>query len=415
MNKNKGSSFIYLLDLDKGMSRIKIKASFVLSLILFLTISGASFPSSAQVSGNVRITEQTAGSNNNNSGTPQTFLTDRTVELNSTGSCDSTCDAMGSTAPASTMQSAFMTRVQACDAGYTGSKTQTRTQNPDGTFTAWVDADTSHCVCAPTYQDSTQACALPQAGTFVRRTPWVCTGNVGSFGAPTTITNNCFTPCALPSPSTQSSTLACTAGQAGTYTQARTASCPSGIGSNSSSVWSGWTTTSNNCYTPCVVPATQYTSSACPAGYTGSYYYYNAGVCPGGAGANSTPYYSGWVNYSNNCAVRRYAGSEFSGAYSGPHSEGQTGFQAIYNGTGVGFTLDANPYGGYGPYYFSNAEGSAPQTSSTSGAPYGDNRQYWAPGTWMSWPAGQPQTSYITLPNGQVLSTSNSYSFSITP
>ncbi len=200
-----------------------------------------SLPSMAQ---NLRPDGVTTSVHNNE------FLTQQSVTRNASGSCDSTCDAMSGSAPAVSAQAAFITRIAACGAGYTGNKTQTRNQLPDGSYTAWVDADTSHCVCATTYQDSTQTCAAPLSGTFVRRTPWVCNANVGSWGTPSTVSSSCFTPCALPSPSSQSQTLSCPSGYAGTYSQQRTASCPGGVGSNSVAAWSGWTTTYNGCYIP---------------------------------------------------------------------------------------------------------------------------------------------------------------------
>lgn len=175
-------------------------------------------------------------------------LTERSVTRNTTGSCDSTCDAMTNSMPSSAIQSSFLTQATTCGAGYSGSKTQTRNQKPDGTYTPWVDADTSLCVCAPTFQDSTQTCASPQAGTFIRRTIWVCNSNVGAWGAPFTITNNCFTPCSLPSPDVQNSSAACSMGYTGTgYTYQNSATCPGGVGANSTAVWSGWITTSSNC------------------------------------------------------------------------------------------------------------------------------------------------------------------------
>ncbi len=181
-------------------------------------------------------------------GQSRATLTEGSSAKNAVGSCDSTCDAMGvGNAPAAAAVAAFMTQVVACGAGYTGSKSQTRNQNPDGSFTPWVDADTSLCVCAPTYSDATQMCAAPLGGTFVQRTPWVCNAGVGSLGAPTTVSNSCFTPCALPAVSSQSQSLSCAAGYSGAVTQSRNASCPGGVGSNSSPVWSSWATTSNSC------------------------------------------------------------------------------------------------------------------------------------------------------------------------
>ncbi len=220
-----------------------LTSSLVFMAILASTLLMPSFSyaqnnngSNVSVGGVLRSTDRNTG------------LTETSVQRNSTGSCDSTCDAMGGTAAAMSAVSSFVTQIQACGAGYTGSKTQTRTQNPDGSFTPWVDADTSHCVCSPTYTDSIQTCALPLAGTFVRRTPWVCNAGVGSLGSPTTVSNSCFTPCALPTPSVQNSSAACGNGYTGSgYTYQNTASCPGGVGANSSSVWSGWVTTASNC------------------------------------------------------------------------------------------------------------------------------------------------------------------------
>ncbi len=296
----------------------------------------------------------------------QRNFTQSTNEKNATASCDSTCDAMGATAPASSMSAAFITRISACGAGFTGNKTQTRNQLPDGSYTAWTDADTSHCVCSPTHMDTTQTCISPLAGSYVQRTPWVCSGNVGSWGTPSTISGSCFTPCALPSPSTQ------------------------------------------------------YTSNACPAGYTGTYNYQRNASCPGGVGSNSVATWSGWNLTSSSCVPRRYSASEFGGIFEAPYAEGLTGHLYIYNSTGVTFTLDANPMGGWAPYtIYDNTEGvTYPFTSATSYGSYGNNRQVWGTGTWIAFPAGAASRSSITLPNGQVLSgyitTGFSY-FSITP
>ncbi len=292
MNQNKGASFSYLLDLNNGSSGIKITASFVLTLILFLTISGASFPSHAQVSG--------TGTTN------QSYLTEDSRDRNTTGSCDSTCDAMGAVAPPTSIVSSLQTRIQACAAGYTGQRTQTRTQNADGTFSPWVDASTSQCTCSPTHQDTTQTCTSPLSGTFVQRTNWTCSANVGSWGTPFTQTSNCFTPCA--------------------------------------------------------VPATQYTSGACPAGYVGAYYYQNPGVCPGGAGSNSTPYYSGWTMYSNQCALPRFSYGQFLSIwYTGIAGECDyscaPGYGIVYNYTGYNITIPAS---NTWPYYNVNAVNWAP-------------------------------------------------------
>ncbi len=222
------------------------------------------------------------------------ILTESSSAKNATGSCDSTCDAMGvSNAPAVNAAAAFMTQVVACGSGYTGSKTQTRNQNPDGSFTPWVDADTSLCVCTPTYTDTTQSCAAPLGGTYVQRTPWVCNANVGSNGAPSTISNSCFTPCALPSPSSQSQTLSCPSGYTGTYSQQRNASCPGGVGSNSTAAWSAWTTTSNSCVPAGPPPVT--------LGNNASYMYFAA--LPPMDGGNGGSYMSSRVLFANNYTV----------------------------------------------------------------------------------------------------------------
>ncbi len=216
------------------------------SVFLVSSVSLFSSPALAQTQSNPRgVTAPTASTplSNARSG----FLTEKSVQLNATGSCDSTCDAMGGAAPASSMVASFNTQVVACGSGYSGSKTQTRTQNPDGSFTPWVDADRSLCVCTPTYSDSTQMCASPLAGTYVQRTPWVCSGNVGSTGTPSTVSNSCFTPCAPASPSSQSTSGACPSGYSGTVYYQRDSSCPSGNGTNSSAAWGGWYTTSSSC------------------------------------------------------------------------------------------------------------------------------------------------------------------------
>ncbi len=271
-----------------------------LFLIAVIAVSSTVFAQAGNIGGATGLLGQSQG-----------VLTDRTNEQNATGSCDSTCDAMGvGNAPAVAAVAAFMTQVVACGSGYSGSKTQSRTQNPDGSFTPWVDADTSLCVCSPTYSDSTQMCASPLAGTFVRRTPWVCNANVGSWGTPTTASSGCFTPCALPSPSTQYTTNACGAGYSGVYNYQRTASCPGGVGANSTAAWSGWVNTSNNCVllkpvgaclggTPAVSNLTFQRFVSGNVGYVATYFSLSSSVFLNGqaayipdAGAGSVAYYS---------------------------------------------------------------------------------------------------------------------------
>ncbi len=174
---------------------------------------------------------------------PSHTVTPQTTNMNAIGSCDSTCDTMSAAgAPTALSAGAFMTRVQACGAGYTGLKTQTRNQLPDGSFTSWVDQDTSQCVCSPTTLTQTQSCPSPQAGTYVTDTPWTCSAGVGSYGAPVTTSSSCYTPC-TPNP-TQTQSLSCGAGFTGTIDQARTSYCPT---PSSAPAWNSWNTTANNC------------------------------------------------------------------------------------------------------------------------------------------------------------------------
>ncbi len=330
MNKNYNASEIKVKTLN--LFSLRFNLLFTLPLVCALSFMALS-PAHAQISGNVRTPTTTPGqSGGNDAPSATSYLTDRSVQLNATGSCDSTCDAMGGVAPPTSIVSSLQTRVQACATGYTGQRSQTRTQNADGTFSPWVDASTSQCICAPTHQDTTQTCASPLGGTFVQRTNWTCSANVGSWGTPFTQTSSCFTPCA--------------------------------------------------------VPATQYTSGACPAGYLGAYYYQNVGVCPGGAGSNSSPSYSGWTMYSNQCALPRFSYGQFLSVW-WPGGGGECdsgcppGYGMVWNNTGYNISLPA----------VSNWAFSVPATN-------------WAPGAAITLPWEVYQWSYaIPFPigNGQSL------------
>ncbi len=278
------------------MKIIKINKALIASVGAFICLNMAFIPTSfAQNGGTGNFPAAVSGQS-------KAILTDTSALRNATGSCDSTCDAMGASAPAASVQSAFMTRVSACGTGYTGNKTQTRTQNPDGSLTPWVDGDTSLCVCSSTFEDRPGVCSAPTTGGYsTERRNWVCTGNVGAWTSYSVIANNCFTPCATASPSTQTQSLSCGGGMVGAINQSRNSSCPGGVGSNSTAVWSSWSTTSNSCYVPCAPAATQYQGLACPATYTGGVYQSRVSYCPGGNGANSSPTYAGWTTYSNTC------------------------------------------------------------------------------------------------------------------
>ncbi len=226
--------------------------------------------------------------------TGKAALSAQDQQKNATGSCDSTCDTLGATLPPTSNQTAsFITRVQACALGYTGQKTQTRNQNPDGSFTSWVDSDTSLCVCSPTFQDSTQSCASPLSGSYVQRTPLLCSGNVSTPGAPSTISNNCFTPCAPAASQTQ--TLSCPSNYVGSgVTQQRDSSCPLGIGSNSSPQFGAWNTVATNCtYSP---PAPVYPAGMCSAGV---FFLPLSGYSGEGAQATAASLYPNLLNYYN--------------------------------------------------------------------------------------------------------------------
>ncbi len=247
----------------------------------------------AQTRDNIANVTNTAGqvlSGERNAG-----LTDLSIQRNTTGSCDSTCDAMGAVMPASSIQTAFNTQLTACGAGYTGSKTQTRNQNPDGSFTPWVDSDRSQCVCAPTYTDSTQTCASPLSGTYVQRTPWVCNNNVGSLGPTSQVSNSCFVPCALPTPPSQNQVVSCPSGYAGAgISQTRDSYCPGGVGANSSPAWNSWNTTANNC-TPIVPPIVSCETKGYSAGNWIRYDMFNPGNAWNNINIPAATYGTGWV------------------------------------------------------------------------------------------------------------------------
>jgi prepilin-type N-terminal cleavage/methylation domain-containing protein len=77
--------------------------------------------------------------------------------------------------------------------------------------------------------------------------------------------------CVVPSPSTQTQTLSCAAGQYGAIAQSRSASCPSPTGAVS---WTAWSTTSNTCTScPASTVETRWVSTTdgtCPAGQSGA-------------------------------------------------------------------------------------------------------------------------------------------------
>ena len=138
-------------------------------------------------------------------------------------------------------------QTQACPSGYSGSITQQQTRTKTVTTT------------------TVTSCATPWSTPTVTNTP-VTTYSTWSNWVD--VSNTCGLNCVVPSPQTQQ--ISCPAGDTGSITQQRTASCPSTTGSP---VWGGWVDVSNTCVAQptgsCYTP----TQTGFEAGYHGG------GIC----------------------------------------------------------------------------------------------------------------------------------------
>lgn len=235
------TNFKYVKKITNNISNKISVFLFALFVLLALSYAGANKVyaidnSSSNIGSNARLLS-----------TGKALLSESDSNRNSTGSCDSTCDPLAPTPPINNNLSAMslVTRLQSCGTGYSGNKTQTRNQLPSGEFTPWVDADKSMCVCAPSFQDTTNMCVSPQAGTYVSRTPWLCSNNVGYNGAVSTISNNCFNPCAVQASEARAGM--CPGGFSGYTIEQRDSYCPGGVGSRNTPVWGAWQTVSEVC------------------------------------------------------------------------------------------------------------------------------------------------------------------------
>lgn len=129
----------------------------------------------------------------------------------------------------------------------------------------------------PAPQTQTVACPAGQVGSISQTSAASCPAPYGNptWGPWTTTTNSCAPACVLPTPSTQTQSIACPSGQissvapysANGITQTQTASCPAASGSY---IWSAWTTTGNTCALKCVAPApssqVNTATGSCPGG-----------------------------------------------------------------------------------------------------------------------------------------------------
>lgn len=121
------------------------------------------------------------------------------------------------------------------------------------------------------------ACPSGQVGSMTQTQTASCPTSYGPvvWGPWTTTANTCAPACTLPSPSTQTQTINCPAGQASSVapygtngiTQTRSATCPAQSGPYT---WGDWSTTANTCAPTCVAPATVVTpgsqTASCPGG-----------------------------------------------------------------------------------------------------------------------------------------------------
>lgn len=186
-----------------------------------------------------------------------------------------------------------------------------------GMSKSWVPPNGNFCSGTATFVGT-----LANGGsiTFTDSTPtltgsanYIC--NSGLLALSGTPTCDSAPTCVVPSPSTQTQSLSCAAGQYGTITQARTASCPSPTGSVS---WSSWTTTSNTC-TACPASSIEKrwvstTNGTCPVGQIGSttrekeQKRTKSYSCPSGTTSLPAPTFSAWTDtgalreIANTCA-----------------------------------------------------------------------------------------------------------------
>lgn len=159
-------------------------------------------------------------------------------------------------------------------------------------------APSSHCeLPTPSTQTEIEGCPSGYVGSINRTRTAVCLSGTGTaVWGPWSVSNACAAACAPApsSPETRTSTP-CPAGQLGTITETRVSECLSGVGSPT---WSDWTEVSNTCAPQCVAPADQLESIDCPAGQIGSITQRRSASCPAPTG----PYeWGAWEETENTC------------------------------------------------------------------------------------------------------------------
>ncbi len=171
----------------------KNKLSLTLTLTAFILIVLPNFAVAQNVKNTGTSVRNSAGALLNNKSV-EGGQTEATTQKNLTGSCDSTCDTMNNSAPASTMNSSastYETRVAACASGFTGTQTQTRTFL-NGVWTIWNTTDTSQCVCSPTYMQRTDACPADYTGYKISQQNWTCqSASSGTLGPWSVVQDSC--------------------------------------------------------------------------------------------------------------------------------------------------------------------------------------------------------------------------------
>lgn len=180
-----------------------------------------------------------------------------------------------------------------CPVGYSGYIRQQRSVLADGSYGAWYDVDNT-CSCSGEVGTQNMACPTGQVGSILQQRTFSCSSN--GWLAWTTVSNTCYTPCVVPDPQFQN--LACEPGYSGTIAQTRAASCPSNTGSP---VWGNWNTTSYGCVQD-VASTTETQNVPCATAYSGAGYTGNVvqerTKTVTGTGA---PTYTSWNTVSNTC------------------------------------------------------------------------------------------------------------------
>lgn len=154
------------------------------------------------------------------------------------------------------------TEVEACPAGYVGAITRKRSAAcPPGSLLAewgpWTETNTCEIACVPAPSSpqtrTTTPCPDGYLGTITEMRVSACaTGQIAgypSWSEWTEVSNTCAPVCVTPADQTKPGT--CPAGEVGTVTLRRSASCPQPTGTH---VWGEWEEIANNCRPACIAP-----------------------------------------------------------------------------------------------------------------------------------------------------------------